>query len=160
MVTDWIGADSRTGNGGNGDTRLGTGGGNGLGGSIGTSFVDDEHRWALAIHVLRVDPAGLAGGDIEAVAEIPAEVQIRHEAIPDFVDMEGRRVGMDAMTMPFSVVDRKLLETPLAKLDLRQAGGARCLACPLQHRLFRLVLEVHREGADDPPGELLRERLQ
>jgi Cu/Ag efflux protein CusF len=50
------------------------------------------------------------------VRQLPAadqpskEVQIRHEAIPDFVDMEGRQVGMDAMTMPFPVKDLQLLD--------------------------------------------------
>lgn len=29
------------------------------------------------------------------------EIWIRHEAIPDFTDIEGQRVGMDSMTMPF-----------------------------------------------------------
>ena len=29
------------------------------------------------------------------------EIWLRHEAIPDFVDIEGNTVGMESMTMPF-----------------------------------------------------------
>jgi len=31
------------------------------------------------------------------------EIVLRHEAVDDFVDAAGQRVGMDAMVMPFSV---------------------------------------------------------
>ncbi|MEM9420094.1 MAG: copper-binding protein [Planctomycetota bacterium] len=34
-----------------------------------------------------------------------AELSIKHEAIPDFVDSEGKTVGMDVMTMPFPVAE-------------------------------------------------------
>ena len=44
-------------------------------------------------------------------AETPSpEIVIRHEAVPDFVDMGGRRVGMEAMTMPFPIRDASLLD--------------------------------------------------
>ncbi len=47
------------------------------------------------------------------VRQLPAraggEVQIRHEAIPDFKNADGEVVGMDSMTMPFPVADAGLL---------------------------------------------------
>jgi Cu/Ag efflux protein CusF len=36
--------------------------------------------------------------------------QLRHEAIPDFVDIEGEEVGMESMTMPFPVAVERLPE--------------------------------------------------
>lgn len=36
-------------------------------------------------------------------------LQIRHEAIPDFVKADGEVVGMQSMTMPFAVADEALL---------------------------------------------------
>lgn len=38
------------------------------------------------------------------------EIFVRHEAVPDFVDMSGEVVGMEAMTMPFPITDPRLLE--------------------------------------------------
>jgi Cu/Ag efflux protein CusF len=32
-----------------------------------------------------------------------ASLTLRHQAVPDFVDRSGERVGMDGMTMPFPV---------------------------------------------------------
>ncbi len=32
-----------------------------------------------------------------------AEIWIRHEAIPDFATEEGKKIGMDSMTMPFAL---------------------------------------------------------
>lgn len=40
----------------------------------------------------------------------PQEILIRHEAIPDFVDIHGQQVGMDAMTMPFPVTQPALVD--------------------------------------------------
>ncbi|MEM7353674.1 MAG: copper-binding protein [Acidobacteriota bacterium] len=37
------------------------------------------------------------------------ELVVRHEAIPEFKDMEGEVVGMESMTMPFPVDDPELL---------------------------------------------------
>ena len=37
------------------------------------------------------------------------QLMIRHEAIPDFVDEKGVRVGMNEMTMPFTLSSPKLL---------------------------------------------------
>lgn len=39
-----------------------------------------------------------------------AEILIRHEAIPDFVEMNGETSRMGAMSMPFPIDDSKLLE--------------------------------------------------
>ena len=58
----------------------------------------------------RTQPAATAGGGATyqvrgVVAALPAaaggDLTLRHEALPDFVDRGGERVGMDAMTMPF-----------------------------------------------------------
>jgi Cu/Ag efflux protein CusF len=58
----------------------------------------------------RTQPAAPAGGGETytvrgVVAALPADgrgdLTLRHEALPDFVDRGGERVGMDAMTMPF-----------------------------------------------------------
>jgi len=37
-----------------------------------------------------------------------SQLMIHHEAIPGFVDAEGRSVGMKAMTMPFPVAEPEL----------------------------------------------------
>ncbi|MBB6430719.1 copper-binding protein [Algisphaera agarilytica] len=34
-----------------------------------------------------------------------SSLNVKHEAIPDFVDAQGKTVGMDTMTMPFPVAD-------------------------------------------------------
>lgn len=39
-----------------------------------------------------------------------SELMLRHEAIPDFEDVRGEAVGMDAMTMGFPVADEALLD--------------------------------------------------
>jgi len=58
----------------------------------------------------RTPPAATAGGGETytvrgVVAALPADgrgdLTLRHEALPDFADRGGERVGMDAMTMPF-----------------------------------------------------------
>lgn len=41
-------------------------------------------------------------GEVTRVAPAPENsLYVRHEAIPGFVDIDGERVGMDSMTMPF-----------------------------------------------------------
>ncbi len=50
-------------------------------------------RYTVRGEVVRVAPSGPGG----------AEVSIRHEPIPDFVDRGGAVVGMAAMVMPFPV---------------------------------------------------------
>lgn len=43
-------------------------------------------------------------GEIRQLPVAPArDLMIRHEAIPDFKDEAGRVVGMEAMTMPFTL---------------------------------------------------------
>ncbi|KAB2956719.1 MAG: copper-binding protein [Thermoanaerobaculia bacterium] len=43
-------------------------------------------------------------GEIVRLPEAPGgEIWIRHEAIPDFEDAEGKVVGMESMSMPFPV---------------------------------------------------------
>jgi hypothetical protein len=39
----------------------------------------------------------------EAVPDRPRELEIHHEAIPEFINYSGKQVGMAAMTMPFRV---------------------------------------------------------
>lgn len=59
------------------------------------------------------DQTYLVRGEIARLPEAGAaqpELWLRHEAIPDFTTDDGKRVGMDAMTMPFGVA---------AGLDLR-----------------------------------------
>ncbi len=57
------------------------------------------------------------------------EVQIRHEAIPDFKNADGEVVGMDSMTMPFPVADAGLLAGIEAgdriemEFEVRWSGG-------------------------------------
>ena len=73
---------------------------------------------AIAVALLvalgcRGDRAPAAAGEARRysvrgeVVRLPAadgrELLIRHEAIPDFVDHQGKTVGMDSMTMPFPV---------------------------------------------------------
>jgi hypothetical protein len=61
---------------------------------------------------------------------------VRHEAVPEFVDMDGEVVGMDSMTMPF----------PLSEgvgLDGVEPGDK-----------VRFTLEVEWEG--DPPYRITR----
>ena len=42
-------------------------------------------------------------GEVVRLPGSDREMLIRHEAIPDFVDHQGKTVGMDSMTMPFPV---------------------------------------------------------
>jgi Cu/Ag efflux protein CusF len=45
-------------------------------------------------------------GEIVALPSLGSrEVRVRHEAIPDFRDDGGRKVGMEAMTMPFTLAE-------------------------------------------------------
>ncbi|MEM7583890.1 MAG: copper-binding protein, partial [Acidobacteriota bacterium] len=39
----------------------------------------------------------------------PQELSVRHEAIPEFRNMDGEVVGMDVMTMPFPIADVEML---------------------------------------------------
>ena len=42
-------------------------------------------------------------GEIVRLPDPPgSEIYVRHEAIPEFRDLTGKRVGMSSMTMPFS----------------------------------------------------------
>lgn len=65
---------------------------------------------------------------------VPA-VTIRHQAVEDFVDMDGEVVGMEAMTMPFPVAEG-------VELEGIEPGDP-----------VRFVLEVEWEG--DPPYRLI-----
>jgi Cu/Ag efflux protein CusF len=43
-------------------------------------------------------------GEIVRLPDPPgAELYVRHESIPDFRDLSGKRVGMSSMTMPFAL---------------------------------------------------------
>ena len=44
-------------------------------------------------------------GEITQLPEGDGPLTVRHEAIPDFVSIDGEVVGMDAMTMPFPLAD-------------------------------------------------------
>ncbi len=59
---------------------------------------------STATYVVRGEITGLPDADNPT-----SSLMIRHEAIPDFVDAQGKTVGMDTMTMPFP---------PAAELDL------------------------------------------
>ena len=55
----------------------------------------------------------LSSGEIRRLPDTDSrgsEIWIRHEEIPDFVDMDGEKVGMETMTMPFPLADSGLLE--------------------------------------------------
>ncbi len=41
----------------------------------------------------------------------PQELSVRHEAIPEFKNADGKVVGMDSMTMPFPLADPALIHT-------------------------------------------------
>ena len=53
------------------------------------------HDYKVTGEIVRMPGAGSAS----------REVFIRHEKIPDFVDIDGSVVGMEAMTMPFPVAE-------------------------------------------------------
>jgi hypothetical protein len=40
----------------------------------------------------------------------PRQIAVRHEAIPDFADKDGKVVGMGAMVMPFELADGVAVE--------------------------------------------------
>ena len=78
----------------------------------------------------------------EVVAVDAAQLSIRHEAIPDFVDRSGTAVGMGAMVMPF----------PVAK-GVSLAGLA-----PGDKIRFRFVMDWERNRMEiDEVEELPRE---
>jgi Cu/Ag efflux protein CusF len=52
-----------------------------------------EHRYTVAAEIIRVS----------APDSPRREVVLQHEAVPEFVDIDGKKVGMEAMTMPFPV---------------------------------------------------------
>lgn len=52
----------------------------------------EVHRYTVAGEIVRLPEAGRPDG---------AEIYIRHEAVPTFVDSKGETVGMEAMTMGF-----------------------------------------------------------
>lgn len=52
-----------------------------------------EHTYTVAAEVIRI-----------STPDAPRrEIVLQHEAIPDFLDADGKKVGMEAMTMPFPV---------------------------------------------------------
>ncbi len=78
----------------------------------------------------------------EVVAVDAAQLSIRHEAIPDFVDRSGAAVGMGAMVMPFPVAKG----VPLAGLE------------PGDKIRFRFVMDWDRNRMEiDEVEELPRE---
>ena len=48
-------------------------------------------------------------GLIKAISVEPLELDIHHEAIPEFVTRDGEKTGMPSMSMPFGVLDRAAL---------------------------------------------------
>lgn len=52
-----------------------------------------EHSYTVAAEIIR----------ISAPNAPRREILLQHEAVPEFVDQNGNRVGMAAMTMPFPV---------------------------------------------------------
>jgi Cu/Ag efflux protein CusF len=67
----------------------------------------EVHRYTVAGEIVRLPEAGRPDG---------AEIYIRHEAVPTFVDSKGETVGMEAMTMGFPLA-RSLDLTGLAAGD-------------------------------------------
>ena len=50
-----------------------------------------------------VESYAMRGEVVRMPAQATHEIVIRHEAVPDFRDDRGQVVGMEAMTMPFSL---------------------------------------------------------
>ena len=48
-------------------------------------------------------------GLVKAISVEPLELDIHHEAIPEFVTRDGTKTGMASMSMPFGVLDRAAL---------------------------------------------------
>jgi Cu/Ag efflux protein CusF len=69
-------------------------------------------RYTVRGEVVRIEGSGDA-----------RELLIRHEAIPDFADRSGAKVGMSAMVMPFAVAPGVALEgvAPGTKIRFRLA---------------------------------------
>lgn len=59
-----------------------------------------EADLSTATYQVRGEIMSLPGADKSL-----SSLNIRHEAIPDFVDGQGKTVGMDAMNMPFPLAD-------------------------------------------------------
>jgi hypothetical protein len=92
-----------------------------------------------------------------------AELYIRHEAIPDFVDTEGATVGMEAMTMGFPIgpdVDLKGLAVgdPIEfRLEVRWDGKPPVLVSKVDKVAAAPVAEPADTPADAAEVELLPE---
>jgi hypothetical protein len=93
-------------------------------------------------------------------------LQIRHEAIPDFVKADGEVVGMQSMTMPFAVADETLLDgihvgdKVAATIEVRWQGGDPLRITALEKLPPETVLGFERpaeekaepaDGVSDPP---------
>ncbi len=85
--------------------------------------------------VARLPAASGAGG--------AGEIWIRHEAIPGFKDLDGKVVGMDSMTMPFSVT----------------AAGAASLAGIAGGDRVELRLEMRWRGSATPAAVTVLSKL-
>lgn len=55
-----------------------------------------EHTYTVAAEIIRISSPN----------EPRREILLQHEAVPEFVDQDGNKVGMAAMTMPFPVAAR------------------------------------------------------
>lgn len=71
---------------------------------------------AAACGKSKSDSAAAAGADkpdqvytvrgvLETLPDRDGKITIHHEAIPDFINMEGKRNGMPSMSMPFEVAE-------------------------------------------------------
>ena len=60
----------------------------------------------------RSEPAGryTVRGQVKYVAPDRTEIELHHEAIPEFINLQGERVGMPSMSMPFVVARPELLD--------------------------------------------------
>ncbi len=88
------------------------------------------------------------------IVRLPApgsrEITLRHEAVPEFRDEAGKVVGMEAMTMPFTLAAL----VPRAALDGLQAGDRVAFTLEMRWRDPRAFAEISRI-TKLPPGARL-----
>jgi Cu/Ag efflux protein CusF len=100
------------------------------------------------------------------IARLPAEgtreIWIRHEPIPDFKNAAGEVVGMDSMTMPFTLAAGERLEGLAVgarvafRLEMRWGGGAPATVAGLEPLPPGTRLSFDPPASSDQGGETPR----
>jgi len=102
------------------------------------------------------------GEIVRLPAEGSREIWIRHEPIPDFKNVSGEVVGMDSMTMPFTLAAGESLEGLAVgarigfRLEMRWSGGPPAAVSALEPLPADTRLSFDPPAGEDQGGETPR----